>query len=147
MNIIYIVMIDFVEHANYTMRWISDNFPPIEDHQHFYNLKDKYDDETDDFYNVDRDYDMLEYLYGNNNTSHTSYNDHSSHTSYNDHSSHTSYNDNSSHTSYNDHSSYNDNSSYNDHSSYTSYTSYNDHTSYNEPSSASEDDEHYDDYY
>jgi len=96
-------MIDFLEHANYTMRWISDNFPPIEDYNHFYNLKDEYDDETDDFYNVDRDYDMLDYLYGNG--SHTSY------------------------------------------TSYTSNTSYNDHDHENELSSASEEDEHYDDYY
>lgn len=59
-------MFDFVEHYNYTMRWIADNMPPIEDPQYFANRKDDYDYENDDFYNVDRNYEMLDYIYGNN---------------------------------------------------------------------------------
>jgi len=59
-------MFDFVEHYNFTMRWIADNMPPIEDPEYFINRTDDYDYENDDFYNVDRNYDMLEYLYGNN---------------------------------------------------------------------------------
>ena len=61
-----LAMFDFVEHYNFTMRWIADNMPPIEDPEYFINRTDDYDYENDDFYNVDRNYDMLEYLYGNN---------------------------------------------------------------------------------
>ena len=61
-------MFDFTEHATYTSNWISNNFPPIEDPEHFYNITDHYDYENDDFYNVDRDYDLLDYLYSDNNT-------------------------------------------------------------------------------
>jgi hypothetical protein len=64
-------MPQFIEHDAYTSRWIADNFPPIEDLNYFYNRKE---DHVEDFYTMDRNYDLIDYLYGQSD-SYDQYND------------------------------------------------------------------------